>query len=53
MSFLMHVVAHVPHYLVFVTTLPYLFIHSSNVVAYVRHDLVFDTTLPYLFIPCS
>ena len=30
MSFLMHVVAHVSHYVVFYTTLPYLFIHSSQ-----------------------
>ena len=30
MSFLMHVVAHVRHYLVFDTTLPYAFIHSSE-----------------------
>ena len=30
MSFLLHVVAHVSHYVVFYTTLPYLFIHSSQ-----------------------
>ena len=30
MRFLMHVVAHVSHYVVFYTTLPYLFIHSSQ-----------------------
>ena len=30
MSFLMHVVAHVSHYVVFYTTLPYLFIHSCE-----------------------
>ena len=30
MSFLMHVVAHVSHYVVFYTTLPYRFIHSSQ-----------------------
>ena len=29
-SFLMHVVAHLSHYVVFYTTLPYLFIHSSQ-----------------------
>ena len=30
MSFLMHMVAHFTHYVVFYTTLPYLFIHSSQ-----------------------
>ena len=30
MSFLMHVVAHVSHYVVFYTILPCLFIHSSQ-----------------------
>ena len=30
MRFLLHVVAHVSHYVVFYTTLPYLFIHSSQ-----------------------
>ena len=52
MSFLMHLVAHIPHYLVFDITLPYLFIHSSqldfqnvdHVVAYiVSFDSRFET----------
>ena len=30
MTFLVHVVPHVSHYVVFYTTLPYLFMHSSQ-----------------------
>ena len=50
----MHVVAHLSHYVVFYTILPYLFIHSSqlqfrnlDVMDHVPHYIVFDTMLPF------
>ena len=48
MSFLMHVVDYVPHYLVFDTML-----HNITFHYIVSHYIVVYTTLPYLFIHSS